>query len=234
MIPVHNRIKHVAVVIPAGGQGARMGGRLPKQFLRLGGMSILERTVRAFQRHPQVGEIVIASPPHFERRIRLMVQKSHLTKVGAIVPGGGARQDSVWQGIRAVQSNATILLIHDAVRPFVRRATISAVIAAAVRYGAAVPALPARETLHGEGEPGTLNDVIDRSRIWAAQTPQGFDRNLITRAFQAARDAGYVCTDDASLVLRLRHPVHIVVGTEENVKITTRRDLRMARLFLGE
>ncbi|MGA9120663.1 MAG: 2-C-methyl-D-erythritol 4-phosphate cytidylyltransferase [Bacteroidota bacterium] len=224
--------KHTAVVIPAGGRGTRMGGPLPKQFLRLGGMSILERTVRAFEAHPEVREIVIVCSRDHEERVRRMVSRRRLKKVTGIVRGGKVRQESVWNGIRSLQSNASLVLIQDAVRPFVTRKLISQVIAATARCGAAVPAVQVKETLLAEGNRGQLRGVIDRAKSWVAQTPQGFQRDLIEGAFRSAQKKGFVGTDDASLVLRLHHPVFIVTGSEENIKITTPRDLEVARLFL--
>ena len=139
------------------------------------------------------------------------------------------RQESVWKGLQAILSDSTIVLIHDAVRPFVTQDLISRVIAATARHGAAVPALLARETLLHQGTNAMIDGVLDRSKCWFAQTPQGFRRELIITAFRSALKAGFVGTDDASLMLRTNYRIRIVPGSEENIKITTPHDLRIAR-----
>jgi len=140
----------------------------------------------------------------------------------------------VWHGIQALKSDAPIILIHDAVRPFAVRDLVLRVMNAAVRYGAAVAAIPARDTLLREGGDGMVTGIIDRSTCVLAQTPQGFRRRLILEAFRSARKSGFHGTDDASLVLRLHHPVRAVLGSDENLKITTPHDLRIARGFVSQ
>ncbi len=224
-----SRNLRTAVVIPAGGQGTRLGGKVPKQFLRVGDEMILERTVAAFGRHPLVGEIVIACALDYVDRVRRLVERRRLSASTTVVVGGRDRQASVWNALQALKSDARIILIHDAVRPFVTLDLITRVIVAASRHGAAVAAIPARDTLLHERRRSMIDGVIDRSSVWLAQTPQGFRRSLIVDASQSARRSGFRGTDDASLVLRLRHAVKIVHGFDGNIKITSPHDLRIAR-----
>ncbi len=219
-----------AVVIPAGGMGARIGSRTPKQFLSLGGAPILAATLKHFVTHPAIGEVVIAAPPaHLERTRRLIRMFSRRISV-AVVPGGSARQESVGLALAAVSPDCDIVVVHDAVRPFITRALIDAVIQAANVGGAAICALPITETVKRVVD-GKVETTIDRTGLWAVQTPQAFRVALLREAHEKAQRDGFVGTDDSMLVERLGHPVKIVRGIEANVKITTPEDLRRARSF---
>ena len=216
----------VAVLVPAGGLGARLGSRTPKQFLTLRRESILAATLRHFRRHPRVGAIVVAAPAsHVERARRL------LRRAGAgltVVAGGATRQESVWLALQAAPATARVILVHDAVRPFLTRALIDALIAAAERDGAAICALPISETVKRVRD-GVVEMTVDREGLWAVQTPQAFRAAVLREAHDKARRDGIVGTDEAMLVERLGHPVRIVPGLADNVKITTPEDLRRAR-----
>src|SRR5205807_8376118 len=221
----------VAAVIPAGGVGARFGARTPKQFLRLGGLPILAATVRHFACHPAVRAVVVAAPEPWVSRARRilgrLVQDASLT----VVVGGRTRQDSVWLALQAAPEDAEIVVVHDAVRPLITRRLIDAVLRAAAAEGAAICALPITETVK-RVRAERVELTLDRSELWAVQTPQAFRADLLREAHEKARRDGVVGTDDAMLVERLGHPVRVVRGLVENVKITTPADLRRAR-FLG-
>lgn len=224
----------VGVVIAAGGRGARLGNRVPKQFLPLGGISILERTVAVFASLPSVGEIVVVSPKDHIPRARKLLETMGCKKIVSIVPGGKERQDSVWNGINGFVSKPDIVLVHDAVRPLVARKTVNEVIASAIRYGAAVVGVKVHDTMKVEGKRGFFSRTLDRNRLWAVQTPQGFAFNLLMKAHKAARRSGYRGTDESSLVERLHSPVRIVDGESRNIKITTPDDLREAEMWLKQ
>lgn len=223
-----------AVVIPAGGTGTRMGAGIPKQFLRLDRKSILEHAIALFESVPQVLEIVIVCPPGYVERVERLLARSDRRGIGHVVTGGRDRQESVWHGIQALISDAAIILVHDAVRPFAGRDLVVRVMNAAARYGAAVAAIPSRDTLLRQGGDGMITGIIERSTCVLAQTPQGFRRKLLLEAFRAARRSGFHGTDDTSLVLRLHHHVRLVLGSDENLKITTPHDLRIARGFVSQ
>jgi 2-C-methyl-D-erythritol 4-phosphate cytidylyltransferase len=217
----------LAVVIPAGGVGTRFGGRLPKQFIKLGGAPILTETVGHFTRHPAVIAIVVAAPEiHVERTRRALARIARKAPV-TVVQGGGMRQDSVWLALKATPRDAEVIIVHDAVRPLITRGLIDAVVSAA-ESGAAICALPITETIKRVRQ-DVVETTLDRSELWAVQTPQAFRAALLREAHEKARRDGVVGTDDAMLVERLGHPVRVVRGLAENVKITTPEDLRRAR-----
>jgi 2-C-methyl-D-erythritol 4-phosphate cytidylyltransferase len=214
----------VAVLIPAGGIGTRLGTRTPKQFLQVSGATILARTLTHFVQHPDIGAVVVAAPPEHLGRARRVVESSRVK----IVAGGATRQESVWNALNAAPAGVEIVLVHDAVRPFIDRRLIDAVIAEAAAHGAAICALPIAETVKRVRE-GLVADTLDRSELWSVQTPQGFRAALLREAHDKARRDGIIGTDDAMLVERLGHAVRVVPGRAGNVKITTPEDLRRAR-----
>lgn len=218
----------VVVLIPAGGVGVRLGLRTPKQFLRLGDSTILAATLRHFLRHPAVRAVVIAAPAAHVARTRQMVARRRGRPIVEVVEGGATRQESVWRALQAAPADAEIVLVHDAVRPFITRGLIDAIRAAAAKQGAVLCALPIVETVKRVVD-GVVESTLDRSTLWAVQTPQGFRAALLREAHEKARRDGIVGTDDAMLVERLGHPVRVVAGLAENVKITTPADLRSAR-----
>jgi 2-C-methyl-D-erythritol 4-phosphate cytidylyltransferase len=217
----------VAVLVPAGGTGARLGHRTPKQFLRVGGAVILVRTLSHFLRHPAVRAVVVAAPAEHLARTRRLVSGRGGRRV-QVVAGGASRQESVWNALQAAPDDVDIVLVHDAVRPFIDRRLIDAVVAAAAAHGAAICALPIAETVK-RVRAGVVEATLDRSELWTVQTPQGFRGALLREAHDKARRDGTDGTDDAVLVERLGHPVRVVPGLAGNVKITTPEDLRRAR-----
>jgi len=220
-------VRDVAVVIPAGGVGTRLGRRTPKQFLALGGAPILVATVRHFVRHPRVNSVVVAAPAAHVERTRRMLERGRGAPV-TVVEGGGTRQESVSRGLAAVPADSALVVVHDAVRPFITRALIDAVLGAARATGAAICALPIAETVKRVSG-GVVESTLDRAELVAVQTPQAFRADLLREAHDKARRDGFIGTDDAMLVERLGQSVQVVPGLAENVKITTPVDLRRAR-----
>lgn len=217
----------VTAIIVAAGKGRRFGG--PKQFALLKGRPVLERTLEKFQSHDKVDEIVLVLPDlkHKDRYLR------RYRKIKAVIQGGRHRQDSVLNGVRQLEPDgAGIVLVHDGVRPLVSGELINRVIRAAVRAGAAVPALPMEETVK-EVEGGKVIRTLERPRLFRIQTPQGFAyRNLISSMEKAARRKSYA-TDEAGLIEQSGGKVVVVEGEATNVKITTLNDLRLAEVILG-
>src|SRR5262245_56460679 len=217
----------VGVIIVAAGRGARMGAAVPKQLLDLGGRTILQRSVAAFDAHPRVSELVVVLPPD------LVEQGPALVGVTArplqFASGGTRRQDSVRHGFAKLSPEADLVLIHDAARPFADAALIDRVIAGAADTGAAVPAMASRDTVKRVGA-GTqvVSETIPRDEIWLAQTPQGFRHDVLREAI-ALGVQGIEATDEAMLAERAGHPVRVVPGDERNIKITTEDDLVSAR-----
>lgn len=221
-------VPRVVALVPAGGAGTRLGRRTPKQFLKIGGVPMLVATVRQLARHPRIGAVVVAAPPRLvarsERLLRGQGRGAELT----VVAGGPDRQASVWNALCAAPPDAELVVVHDAVRPFVTRALIDEVVSAARHTGAAICAVPITDTVKRVRD-GVVETTVDRSALWAVQTPQAFRADLLREAHAKARRDGVVGTDDAMLVERLGHPVRVVRGSEENVKITTPEDLTRSR-----
>jgi len=217
----------LAVVVPAGGLGTRIGRRTPKQFLDLGGVPVLARTLSHFRRHPEVRSIVVAAPAEHLGRTRRLVARSGRPPV-QVVAGGATRQESVWRALQVVPGDVEVVLVHDAVRPFIDRRLIDAVAAAGATHGAAICALPIAETVK-RVRGGVVETTLDRAGLWAVQTPQAFRSTVLREAHDKARRDGVVGTDDAMLVERLGQAVRVVPGLAGNVKITTPEDLRRAR-----
>ncbi len=212
-------------IIPAAGQGRRMGGAIPKQYLLLGERPLLWHALNCFEQSPLVHGMVLAVRPQDMERCRQVV--AAFRKVRDLVEGGSERWESVRAALRATRPADELVLVHDAVRPFVSQELIRRVVEAAALHRAAIPALPVRETIKVVGD-GAVVETPERSRLWAAQTPQGFARELLLAAC-AGMGAG--ATDEAVLVERLGHPVWVVEGDSSNLKITAPEDLEWAEWF---
>ena len=218
----------VTALIPGGGSGTRLGTRTPKQFLRLAGVPMLALTVRHFATHPGVGAVVVAVPVREVERARETLRALERRVPLSVVAGGATRQESVWLALQAAPADTEIAIVHDAVRPFLTRALIDLVLAAAAKAGASICALPIAETVKRVRD-GVVEATIDRTGLWAVQTPQAFRVAVLREAHEKARRDGIVGTDDAMLVERLGQRVVVVPGLEGNVKITSAADLRRAR-----
>ncbi|MBM4081270.1 MAG: 2-C-methyl-D-erythritol 4-phosphate cytidylyltransferase [Planctomycetes bacterium] len=223
----------VSLIIPGAGEGKRMGSQTKKPFLTLGDEPILLCTLRAFGGLPAIREaILVLGPAEIQPVQGEWGERLRQLGVTQIVAGGARRQDSVWNGLQAVSPGCDLVLIHDAVRPLVRREVIEAVIQRAEAVGAAIAAAPMKATVKQADHVGLIRATVPREDLWMAQTPQGFRRNLILAAFERARAEGWVVTDDAQIVERFGHPVEIVPDTDDNLKITTPEDLVLARAIL--
>lgn len=224
-------------IIPAAGSGSRLGGQIPKQFLELGGAPILAHTISRFIECDDISAIAVALPADRLDEFRARNRGARIVKPIYYVNGGAERSDSILNALEAVaELQPEIVAVHDAVRPFVTPAQISAVIAKAKEVGAAILALPATDTIK-EVEAGLIQRTIDRRRIWRAQTPQAFRYELLMRANLEARAAGLpsaLTTDDSLLIERLGAPVAVVEGSPNNIKITTPEDLILAETLFEQ
>ena len=208
-----------------------MGNILPKQFLLLAGRPVFLHALDRIARCPAVDEIVVVAPRGQEDRLRsLMPEES--SKPVRIVPGGENRQESVRLGLEAVSEDSEMILIHDAVRPCVETDRIEALIDVVRESGAAVLAVPVKDTLK-RVESGRIVETVDRGNLWQVQTPQGFRADWIRMAHDRACEEGWTATDDAALVEHLGHPVRGVLGDPRNIKITTPEDLVLAEKLMG-
>jgi 2-C-methyl-D-erythritol 4-phosphate cytidylyltransferase/2-C-methyl-D-erythritol 2,4-cyclodiphosphate synthase len=221
----------VGVIIVAAGRGARMSATVPKQLLDLGGTTVLRRAIAAFDAHPRVDRMVVVLPADLVAGAASIVGAT--ARPCGIAAGGARRQDSVRLGLAAMASDVDLVLVHDAARPFVSAALIDRVIDRARDTGAAVPALPARDTVkHVDPAAGVVRATLRRDEIWLAQTPQGFRRDVLTSAVAFGADITDA-TDEAMLAERAGHTVAVVNGEADNVKITTPEDLAAARRALA-
>jgi 2-C-methyl-D-erythritol 4-phosphate cytidylyltransferase len=207
-----------------------MGARRPKQYLRLGAAPILVATVRALARARSLRGIVVAVPAEHVTATRRLLARARVPKILDVVAGGADRQESVWRGLQRVPDDAEIVIVHDAVRPFVTAELVERVRAAAAG-GAATCGMPVRETVKRVAE-GAIAATVEREGLWLTQTPQAFTRALLWEAHDKARRDGFAATDDAVLVERLGMPVAMVSGLAQNLKITTPEDLRTARAWV--
>lgn len=223
-----------AAVIVAAGRGSRMRTAVSKQFLPLGGKPVWVHSAEVMDRMEETEEVVIVVPWDEVERVRSAAAEYGLRKVTAVVPGGKDRQESVHAGITALSERTEWVMVHDAARPFVSEELIRRVQAAARECGAAVPGVPAKDTIKRADAEGFVEETPDRSRLWAVQTPQAFRFALLRHAHEQALRDGYVGTDDASLVERIGERVRIVTGDDRNLKLTTPEDLALAERLASE
>jgi len=219
--------ERVGAILAAGGSGARAG--VAKQWLELGGETVLRRAARALAESDLVDELVLVVPAGDEARAEAELQA--LGRPGRAVRGGAARADSVRAGLEALGA-CELVLVHDAARPFATAGLVREVALAAARTGAALAAVLATDTVK-RGEGGRVVETLDRRSLWLAQTPQGFRTTLLRRAFEAAGDAAALATDECWLVERLGEAVALVPGEPGNFKITSALDVERARSLAG-
>jgi 2-C-methyl-D-erythritol 4-phosphate cytidylyltransferase/2-C-methyl-D-erythritol 2,4-cyclodiphosphate synthase len=222
----------VVAIVVAGGAGMRMGGNVPKQFLLLGGRPIVDRTISALAASPQIDGILLALPPPLPGDVKASYRGR--PKVLQVVDGGAERQDTVRIALAAVPGEAEVILVHDAVRPFVSRDLLARCVELAREHGAVVPVVPVRETVKEWDRKRKTLSTVDRSLLYRAQTPQAFRAGILREAYEKAGAAGHRGTDDASLVEAAGYPVTPIPGEEANIKITIPEELRMAGGLLRE
>lgn len=218
--------KQLGVIVVAAGKGSRMGTTESKQYLLLQGKPILIHTLALFNAMQEISEIVLVVGHQDVRRSEQWIQDYGLHKVKRVVAGGAERQFSVYQGLLAL--NTEWVLIHDGVRPFVTPERVMACAQTAIHNGAAVLAVPVKDTIKQVNASGVIESTPDRRSLWAIQTPQAFRHEDVLRAHEQALQDGFVGTDDSMLVERIGIPVQVVEGDYTNMKITTPDDLDWA------
>jgi 2-C-methyl-D-erythritol 4-phosphate cytidylyltransferase len=216
----------VSVIIPAAGQGTRMGSATPKQYLLLKGQPILHHTLLAFETSALVDSVTLAVPKNDLAQAR---KKWDYKIVKNIVEGGKERQDSVYNGFKAIDADTDIVIVHDGVRPFVSSAMIGRSIEAAENFGAAIVAIPVSDTIKQVDEKNFVTRTVDRNGLWRVQTPQAFQYQVLGEAFEKAVNDSYYGTDEGSLLEYAGRKLKIIMGSELNIKITRPEDL-----ILGE
>ncbi|HKW40056.1 MAG TPA: 2-C-methyl-D-erythritol 4-phosphate cytidylyltransferase [Gemmatimonadales bacterium] len=220
------------VVIVAAGAGVRAGPGEPKQFRPILGVPMLLRALRPFTSHPAVSQVVVVLPKGFEAQPPEWLGKLVGDRL-ALVAGGATRAQSVRAGLIGLAPGAAVVLVHDGARPFVTRETIDAVLVKARAGVGAVAAIPVSDTVK-DVEQERVTKTVTRERLWRAQTPQGFPRVMIERAYGALANGDAAPTDDAELCERAGFPVEVVPDSPYNLKITTADDFRIAEALARE
>ena len=230
----------IAAIVPAAGLGTRMGSETPKQFLELDGVPLVIFTLRRLAACAAITDFFISTRADDIVALQDRVAKSGLGRPARVVHGGDTRQQSVANALAQVDTSTEVVLVHDAVRPFVTLEQVERVIAEARARGAAILGIPAIDTVKEVKRASLPQDValitatIPRERIVLAQTPQAFSYTLLRDAFRKAQQDGATASDEAALVERTGHDVFVVLGSERNLKITRPADMDLARFYLDQ
>ena len=233
-------MSRIAAIVPAAGLGTRMGAETPKQFLELDGMPLILFTLRRLAACSAITEFFISTRAEDIVSLQDTVAKAGLGRPARVVHGGDTRQQSVANALAQVDPTTEIVLVHDAVRPFVTLEQVERVIVEARTRGAAILGIPAIDTVKEVKRASLPQDValitstIPRERIVLAQTPQAFQYALIRDAFRAGQKDGVTASDEAGLVERVGHDVYVVQGSDRNLKITRPADMELARFYLAQ
>jgi 2-C-methyl-D-erythritol 4-phosphate cytidylyltransferase len=229
----------IVAILPAAGLGTRMGSAgAPKQFLELEGVPIVILSLRRIASCPLITSVIVATRGEDIDRLNARIQQEKFAQPIQVVKGGDSRQDSVGLALRTVPADTELVLVHDAVRPFVTVEQITRVIEEARRCKAAILGIPAMDTVKEVKRASLPEDValitatVPRERVVLAQTPQVFDAKLLKEAFAQAATDGVNASDEAGLIEKLGHDVHVVLGAERNIKITKPADMELARFYL--
>lgn len=223
----------VAAIIPAAGVGIRMGGDTPKQFLSLEGVPIFIHTLRKFTASDAIDEVYLALRDEDMDRASRDIDREHFSKPVRVVSGGATRQETVARALAVLPPSTEIVVVHDAVRPFVELETIRRIVEAARTAGAAILGIPSVDTVK-QVERQTILGTIPRERIVLAQTPQAFQYSVLKEAFARAAADDFYGTDESSMVERMGQTVVVLMGSDRNIKITKPSDLPLARLYVAQ
>lgn len=221
------------VIIVAAGSGKRMRSAIAKQYIELKGRTILSYTIETFNNSENIDDIILVTSKDAVDYVRReIIEKYGFDKVRTIVEGGAERQDSVYKGLKAVDSDTDVVLIHDGVRPFVADKYIAELESIAMEFGGCVLGAPVKDTIKVCNSEGYITDTPKRETLWLAQTPQCFKYDIIMKAYEKAEKEGYRGTDDSMLAERLGIRIKMVKGDYDNIKITTPEDLYMGEVIL--
>jgi 2-C-methyl-D-erythritol 4-phosphate cytidylyltransferase len=231
-------MSQITAILPAAGLGTRMGHETPKQFLELEGVPIVILSLRRIASCPLISSIVVATRAEEIERLDARIRQEKFKQPTRVVKGGDTRQASVAEALRQIPADTELVVVHDAVRPFVTVEQITRVIDEARRCKAAILGIPAMDTVKEVKRASLPEDValvtatVPRERVVLAQTPQVFETRLLKEAFAGAEEDGVNASDEAGLVERIGHEVHVVHGSERNIKITKPADMELARFYL--
>ncbi|MDQ0999911.1 2-C-methyl-D-erythritol 4-phosphate cytidylyltransferase [Neobacillus niacini] len=218
------------VIIPAAGQGKRMGAGKNKLLLELNNIPVLIHTLKVFDEDELCNGIILAVNPLDTAEFKSLLNKYKVKKVLDLVPGGKERQDSIYNALKTVKNDG-IILVHDAARPFILKEHIHRLLVTAQETGAAIIGVPAKDTMKTVRDDMVMA-TVERSSLWAVQTPQAFRFSVLFKAYEQAEKENFIGTDDSSLVERISHPVTMVEGDYDNIKLTTKEDLFFAEAIV--
>ena len=216
----------IKVIIPASGSGERFGSKIPKQFLKIEGKEIISHTLERFNSIKIIDEIIISTKLEYFMRISTILRRYNLRKVSKIVEGGKRRQDSVYNALINMDCGKDdLILIHDAVRPFISRKKITELIKAAQKDNCAILGLPVNETIKRTDKNDIVTETIERENVRTIQTPQAFRYDILRKSFDKAYVENFTGTDEAAIVENAGYKVKVIEGEKANVKITFREDI---------
>lgn len=220
-----NNLKCAAIIVAAG-KGKRMGSNVLKQYLSIDGIPILARTLLCFQNSKSIDNIVVVTGKNeIDFCKKEIIENFNITKASYVIEGGGKRQESVFKGLSVLDKNTDIVLIHDGVRPFIKEKYIDKIITDTSKFGSCVLGVQVKDTIKICDNENIVESTPKREYLWAAQTPQAFQYNLIMKAHKKALEDNFIGTDDSMLVERIGYKVKITEGDYDNIKITTSEDL---------
>ena len=226
-------VDNLRVVIAAAGKGRRMGSTTNKQYMLLNGTPVLSYSLDFFERLPVVNQIVVVcARDEVEYCEEEIIKRFQFNKVAAVVPGGQERQDSVWAGLQYLGDDTDLVAVHDGARPLLSAEVLTRLLTEAREWGAAIPGIASRDTVKLGDRDGFVRQTVDRTSVYAVQTPQVFNYTELVTAYREAREEGFLGTDDASLFERYIGRVKIVPGDYNNIKITTPQDMIVAEALL--
>ncbi|XP_019463301.1 PREDICTED: 2-C-methyl-D-erythritol 4-phosphate cytidylyltransferase, chloroplastic isoform X1 [Lupinus angustifolius] len=231
---INEKVKErsVSVVLLAGGKGKRMGANMPKQYLPLFGQPIALYSFHTFSTMLQVREIVVVCDPSYQDVFQDAKPDHHQVQLKFALPGK-ERQDSVYSGLQAIDSNSELVCIHDSARPLVLSADVEKVLKDGLLNGAAVLGVPVKATIKEANNESFVVRTLDRKRLWEMQTPQVIKPKLLRKGFELVNREGLEVTDDVSIIEHLKHPVYITEGSYTNIKVTTPDDMILAERILN-
>lgn len=219
---------YVTAIVVAAGKGLRLKSKIPKPLVKINSRPVIIYSLSTLSRHPSIKDIIVVANRNNLEDIRGKIRQYRINKVRAVVLGGRLRQDSVFNGLKKIDSRTDLVLIHDAARPFATENLISSLIKTAKAYGAAIAGVPVKATIKKtRGQNKVVEKTIERNALWEIQTPQVFKKELILKAYKKFGNIGV--TDDAMLVEKLKRSVRVVLGAYNNIKITSPEDLMIAR-----
>jgi len=221
----------VYALVAAAGRSTRMGSGVNKQLFDLAGHPVVAYVLQTMQKVPVDGIVLVVTPGEIDN-FRFLLNRFIQDAQMQIIPGGASRGESVWLGLQALPADAELVVVHDGARPLIQAEAIRETIHQAQQWGAAILAVPVKDTIKVACEQDLVKETLPREKLWQVQTPQVFKYQLLVEAHRAAFQEGFIGTDDASLVERLGHPVKLVRGDYTNIKITTPEDLELVKTMM--